>query len=98
MAECSELAERLRERYGSDSTAALVVAYAEGFVEFITPEAFVDHVEGNTPKALAHELKVLRRTGANAVDALNERVLERERVVRSVGAEFFDRFALDADF
>ena len=87
MSEWAELTRLLNERYDSVTTAALVVAYVDGLVDFITNEAWCDHVEGHSPRKLAHELKVLRSQGGDPVAFLNGRVGERQLVPRPVGAD-----------
>ena len=102
MSEYAELTRLLNERYASVTTAALVMAYVDGIVDFITTEAFVDHVEGHTPRKLAHELKVLRSQGDDPVAFLNSQVEARQLVVRPVGADLLAALpqpkALGAEF
>lgn len=86
-AEHAELLRLLGGRYNSFSTAALVVAYVDGLVDFITPEAHADHVEGLPPAELATALREMRGEGADPVAHLNQLAVERGRAVRSVGAD-----------
>lgn len=97
--------EVLREHYGSASTAAMVMAYVDGRVDFITEEAHVDHVEGHDPRKLAHALKVMRSKGTDPVAFLNGQVGERwlqERLVTAMPGppreDALRVLVLDADF
>ena len=86
-AEHAEVLRLLAGRYDSFSTAALVVAYVERVVDFITPEAYADHVEGLPPAELASVLQAMRNDGKDPVAHLNELVVQRGLAVRSVGAD-----------
>ena len=76
----------LVDHYGNASSAAMVMAYVDGRVDFVTEEAHVDHVEGQDPRKLAHALKVMRSEGTDPVAFLNGQVGERWMQERLVSA------------
>ena len=76
----------LLEVYGDKSTAALVMAYIDGKVNFVTPDVFATYVEGHNPKKLARELKILRREGRCPIAFLKEQALQRGRMALDVAA------------
>lgn len=94
-AECSRVCALLEQRYGNASTAALVVAYVENAIDFITPVAFLDHVEGNRPKDLTRRIKAMRQAGEDPVGTLECEMSSRFRPPSKACTVLF---TLDEDF
>lgn len=85
MEECERVSNLLHQHYeGRTSSAALVVAYVEGIVDFVTPAAFADHVEGNRPQDVTKRVKVLRQAGDDPIAILDAELPERHGVVRPI--------------